>query len=139
MLYKEPPASVSEFLFLWEKVGGEDSTKGIRFDERKIHFEGFPYTEEPEWIRAYMDLATAICNEALITKKVKLAKAAPDNERYFFRVWLVRIGFSGEKYKSSRKVLLSKLEGNAAFRTRAQELEHRAKYERKRLGEDKEN
>ena len=86
-----------------------------------------------------MDLATAICNEALITKKVKLAKTAPDNERYFFRVWLVRIGFSGEKYKSSRKVLLSKLEGNAAFRTRAQELEHRAKYERKRLGEDKEN
>lgn len=139
MLYEEPPASVSEFLFLWEKAGGEDTTKGIRFDERKIHFEGFPCTEEPEWIRAYMDLATAICNEALITKKVKLTKAAPDNERYYFRVWLVRVGFSGDKYKSSRKVLLSKLEGNAAFRTRAQELEHKAKYERKKLSEDKEN
>ena len=58
-----------------------------------------------------MDLATAINNEALITKKVKGQQPKPENERYYFRVWLVRMGFSGDKFKSSRKVLLSNLEG----------------------------
>ena len=135
-LIKEQPASVSEFLFLWEKEGKE-VTSGITFDEKKIHFIGFPYTEEPEWIRAYMDLATAICNEARITKKVKCEKPEAENERYYFRVWLVRIGLTGEKYKSSRKALLSKLVGNAAFRTREQALIHNEKYVRRRTDEVK--
>ena len=138
-LLVEPQTSISEFLFLWESLGGEEATRGITFDDKKIHFIGFPYTEEPEWIRAYMDLATAICKEALITKKVKCEQAVSDNERYYFRVWLVRIGFTGDSFKSSRKVLLSNLEGNCAFRTKDQELVHREKYERRRADEAKQN
>ena len=137
-LEEEPQASVSEFLFLWREAGTE-SNIGIEFEENQIRFTGFPYAEEPEWVRAYMDLATAINNEALITKKVKCEKPTPDNERYYFRVWLVRIGFNGEKYKSSRKVLLSNLQGNCAFRTKDQALVHKEKYERRRADAAKEN
>ena len=135
-LIGEPPTSVSEFLFLWE-IAGKEVKSGIAFDEKKIHFIGFPYTEEPERIRAYMDLMTAICNEARIAKKVKCEKPEAENERYYFRVWLVRIGLTGEKYKSSRRVLLSKLVGNAAFRTREQALIHKEKYVRRRTDEVK--
>lgn len=137
-LNEEPQASVSEFLFSWREAGPK-STIGIEFEENQIHFTGFPYTEELEWVRAYMDLATAINNEALITKKVKCEKPTPDNERYYFRVWLVRIGFNGDKFKTSRKVLLSNLEGNSAFRTTDQALVHKEKYERRKADEAKQD
>ncbi|MDH7567954.1 MAG: virulence associated protein, partial [Clostridiales bacterium] len=40
-----------------------------------------------------------------------------ENEKYIFRVWLLRLGFIGDEYKEARKLLLDRLEGNAAFRT----------------------
>lgn len=131
-LVEEPPTSVSEFLFLWEQSGGSNATAGIDFDEKKIHYTGFPYTQVPEWIRAYMDLATAISEEAIAVKKVRLAKPEIENEKYYFRVWLVRIGLSGDNFKTTRKMLLSKLSGNSAFKTDAQALEHKNKYGRKK-------
>ena len=51
----------------------------------------------------------------------------------------MRIGFSGDKFKSSRKVLLSNLEGNSAFRTKDQALAHKEKYERRLADAAKEN
>lgn len=129
-LSKEPPANVSEFLFLWEQDSSDENTKGLTFDDKKIHFVGVPYTQEPEWLRAYMDLATAISDEALAAKKVRPLRAEAENERYYFRVWLVRIGLNGDDYKSTRKALLSKLSGNSAFKTEVQALRHKDKYGR---------
>ncbi|MDH7567953.1 MAG: virulence associated protein, partial [Clostridiales bacterium] len=40
-----------------------------------------------------------------------------ENEKYIFRVWLLRLGFIGNEFKAARKLLLDRLEGNAAFRT----------------------
>jgi len=40
-----------------------------------------------------------------------------ENEKYIFRVWLLRLGFIGDEYKAARKLLLDRLDGNAAFRT----------------------
>ena len=131
-LVEEPPTSVSEFLFSWEQLGGSNATTGISFDEKKIHFTGFPYTQEPEWVRAYMDFATAVTTEAIEAKKVRPLRTEVENEKYYFRVWLVRIGLSGDEFKSTRKVLLSKLSGNSAFKTDEQALEHKNKYGRKK-------
>ena len=79
-LREEPPTSVSEFLFSWNEAGGEEATKGISFDDEKIYFTGFPYTEDPEWIKAYTDLAAAIGNEACIARRIKFAKPEVDND-----------------------------------------------------------
>ncbi len=130
-IIKEPPTSVSEFLLLWNEAGGEEVTKGLAFDEEGIHFTGFPYTEDGEWTKAYTDLVAAIGNEACIARRVKFAKPDVENERYYFRVWLIRLGFDGDDYKISRKKLLSNLSGNSAFRTEEQRVLHAEKYRRK--------
>jgi hypothetical protein len=131
-LKEEPQESVSEFLFSWNEAGGCESTKGISFDEEKICFTGFPYTEDPEWVKAYTDLVSAIGKEAIAVKRVKLAKPDVENEKYYFRVWLVRIGFFGDEDKTTRKKLLSNLSGNSAFRTDEQRALHLQKYRRKK-------
>lgn len=131
-LIKEPPTSVGEFLFSWNEAGGEDVSRGLAFDEEGVHFTGFPFTEDDEWIKAYMDLAAAIWNEACITRRVKFSKPDVENEKYYFRVWLVRLGFDGDEYSASRKKLLSSLDGNSAFRTEEQKLKHAEKYRRGR-------
>ena len=40
-----------------------------------------------------------------------------DNEKYAFRCFLLRLGFIGEEFKQSRKILLSNLDGSSAFKT----------------------
>lgn len=40
-----------------------------------------------------------------------------DNDKFTFRVWLVKIGMVGDEYKAARKVLIERLEGNSAFRS----------------------
>jgi len=40
-----------------------------------------------------------------------------DNDKFTFRVWLVKIGMVGDEYKIARKVLLERLKGNSAFRS----------------------
>lgn len=40
----------------------------------------------------------------------------PENEKYAFRCWLLRLGFIGPDYKEFRKVLCENLTGSAAFR-----------------------
>ncbi len=126
-LREEPPTSVSEFLSLWEQAG-KDVTKGLSFDNEKIYFTGFPYTEDPDLVRAYSDLVAGIGNEACNSRRIKFAKPVIENEKYYFRVWLVRLGFDGDEYKTSRKKLLANLSGSAAFRTEEQRLIHLQKH-----------
>lgn len=40
------------------------------------------------------------------------------NEKYAFRVWLLRLGFVGDDYKTERKVLLAKLSGDGVYANR---------------------
>ena len=130
-LTEEPPTSLDRFLFLWNEAGGIEATRGIGLSEERISFSGFPYSEDPEWVNAYTDLVSAIGKEARITKRVKLEQSEPENEKYYFRVWLVRLGFGGDEYKTSRKKLLMNLSGNSAFRTEDQREVHLNKYRRK--------
>ena len=39
------------------------------------------------------------------------------NEKYAFRCFLLRLGFIGDEYKLSRKLLLANLDGSSAFKT----------------------
>jgi CRISPR/Cas system-associated protein endoribonuclease Cas2 len=39
-----------------------------------------------------------------------------ENEKYSFRCFLLKLGFIGDGYKVARKILLSRLEGNSAWR-----------------------
>ncbi len=39
-----------------------------------------------------------------------------DNEKYTFRVWLLRLGMIGDEFKTARKHLLDHLDGNIAWK-----------------------
>ena len=42
-----------------------------------------------------------------------------ENEKYYMRVWLVRLGLEGAEGKRVRKVMLKNLKGHTSFRTKA--------------------
>ena len=50
-----------------------------------------------------------------------------ENEKYYMRVWLVRLGLGGKGGKEVRKILLEKLNGHTAFRTEADKEKWMAK------------
>lgn len=127
-IMEEPPETADAFISLWEECGSEDMTKGIDFYDGKVTFTGFPVTEDSEWVKAYTELAAAINKLALDAKYIKLKKEPIENEKYSFRVWLVRIGFGGNEHKTSRKLLLGNLSGHTAFRTDEQKELHKQKY-----------
>lgn len=135
IMEQEEPKSVEEFISLWEECGGEDATRGIDFYEGKINFTGFPVTEDSDWIGAFTELAARINKLALDSKRISVKKEPIENEKYYFRVWLVRIGFGGKEHKMSRKLLLSKLSGHTAFRAEEQKELHKKKYQELRAKE----
>lgn len=131
-IMEEPPETAEAFVSLWEECGSEDMTKGLDFYEGKVNFTGFPVTEDSDWVKAYTELAAAINKLALEAKYIKLKKEPIENEKYSFRVWLVRIGFGGNEHKTSRKLLLGNLSGHTAFRTDEQKEQHKQKYQAKK-------
>ena len=52
-------------------------------------------------------------------KRIVPKEIAEPNEKYAFRIWLIRLGMNGEGCKTDRKILLQNLSGHTAFRTEA--------------------
>ena len=46
-----------------------------------------------------------------------------DNEKFAFRVFLIRLGFVGDEFKLARKILMKNLSGNSAFKNGAPQAE----------------
>ncbi len=136
-LEEELPQTTDEFLLLWEKTGSDGMTKGLEFDAERISFIGFPPIKEAGWMKAYADLVGMMNTQAIKVKRIELKKTIIENEKYYFRVWLSRLGFGGNEYKTSRKLLLSKLSGHTAFRTEEQKELHKQKYQGKQTKEVK--
>ncbi|MCD7829828.1 MAG: virulence protein [Clostridiales bacterium] len=88
----------------------------IEISEDKVEFPWFPFTAEPEEIEAYSYLVTALCKMARYQRRITAKDSAPENQKYAFRCFLLRLGFVGDQYKSARKILLRNLPGNSAFR-----------------------
>lgn len=92
---------------------------GIKVKEDMITITGFPDTEN------YRILANAMINAAEAARWISPDETIEENEKYYMRAWLVRIGLGGSQYKELRKNMLYNLNGNAAFRTK--EIEARWK------------
>ena len=95
----------------------EEETAGLEFTQDRIRFCGFPLDEEVS--NVYTELVCHMVKAAKELKKVSPLETKEENEKYYMRIWLVRIGFGGAEGKEVRKVLLSKLKGHTAFRTEA--------------------
>lgn len=134
-LNDEGPETIDDFLEFHQSYLSDGVIEGIRFLDKKISFTGFPETEDPETIKAYMDLAELMNKQALNQKRIKPEPAKKGNDKYAFRIWLTRIGMNGDDYKISRKILLENLSGNSAFRTEEQAERFRAQHRKEKAND----
>lgn len=65
---------------------------------------------------AYSCLVTAICNMAKNQKRVTATEKPEENAKYAMRLFLIRLGFIGNEYKTARKILLRNLAGNSSWK-----------------------
>lgn len=106
-----------EFLELLHSCKGNERNKGFYFTVDEIVFEAFPFSENGEDMGAYAKLASSMCAAALDSKRVNPAETIAENEKYYMRIWLLRLNLGGAEGKKIRKVMLANLKGHSAFRT----------------------
>lgn len=94
---------------------GQDC-KGIAFADQNAAFP-FPMELGGEKLRAFTELAAMMVKHAREKKRINHKETIEENEKYYMRVWLLRLGFGGAGGKETRKVLLADLKGHSAFRT----------------------
>ena len=82
----------------------------------KIRFPWFRFSSEPEEATAYTQLIIALVKMANESKRIIAKERTVENEKYAFRCFLLRLGFIGDEYTASRKILLKNLNGSSAFR-----------------------
>ena len=76
---------------------------------------------------------------AMTQKRVQAKDVDDSNEKYAFRVWLIRLGLNGAEYKEDRKRLMANLSGHSAFRNDAERERWEAKQKAKRDAQKEEN
>lgn len=89
-----------------------------------IELRGFNSELHAGKIRAYIVFALAMNHQALTQKSASYRKVQEENEKFAMRVYLNRIGFIGDEFKSCRKHLYEHLDGNAAWRYGSKENCH---------------
>ena len=61
--------------------------------------------------------ATALVRTAAKLKRVNPTEREVENGKYAFRCFLLRLGFIGDDFKQSRKILLSNFEGSSSYKS----------------------
>ena len=81
----------------------------------RIEFGWFRPTDDQVEITAYYQLVQGLCELARSQKRVLATEHPVESDRYALRCLLLRIGFIGDEYKTSRKILLRNLEGSTSY------------------------
>ena len=112
---------------------------GISFDSDKLTFDGFGRAADADHVHTFMKLAGAMNRMALTQQRVQAKDVDDTNEKYAFRVWLIRLGVNGADCKADRKRLMANLSGHTAFRNDAERERWEAKQKAKRDAQKEEN
>ena len=100
---------------LIRKALGIDSL-AFEIHEDRVSFPWF-IDPAPDYALAYTQFIAAICKMSTEQKRITARVREVNNEKYAFRCFLLRLGFIGNEFKQSRKILLSNLDGSSAFKT----------------------
>ena len=130
-LNRQKPNSFSRIETIWYEGYHENRTR--HYHDSRYHFlnlhsffngnrtvelRGFNSELHAGKIRAYIVFALALNHQALTQKSASSRKVQSENEKFAMRVYLNRIGFIGDEFKSCREHLYQHLDGNAAWRYR---------------------
>ena len=88
----------------------------VEVGSETVDFPWFAELPEPEEVKAYTHLISAICKMSAAQKRINAKEKPVENEKYAFRCFLLRLGFIGAEYKAERKILLRNFEGSSAYR-----------------------
>ena len=105
----------------------------IDVDEEKVSFPWFSCNLDADTVQAYTQFIEALCKMSANQKRVQAKEKQVENEKYAFRCFLLRLGFIGDEYKQTRKILLKNFDGSSAFRTQEAADKYRAQQEAKRV------
>ena len=111
-----------------------DSDWEFDLADKTLSFSFFNASLDTEEVLAFVTFCQKLSEQAKLQKFSSTKQKEATNDRYTFRCFLLKLGFIGAEYKTERKILLSKLEGSAAFRT----IEAQQAAEAKRKGSSSE-
>lgn len=121
-------SGVNEAIEAGEITGHSDLD--IDLVDKTISFSFFNASLDAEEIHAFALLCWQLNEQAKKQKFTSVKQKETENDKFAMRCFLLKLGFIGEEYKAERKIILSKLDGHAAYRT----LEAQQAAEAKRKG-----
>lgn len=140
---RQKPKTRSELQALW--YNGRDGSHQHYHDSRyhclnlhsvfqkgTIEFRAFNGSIHAGKLKAYIQFCMAITAQAYNQRSASPNKTVSDNEKYTFRVWLLRLGLIGEDFKTARKHLLDHLDGNIAWKSPEQAEAQKERLRKKR-------
>lgn len=101
---------------LLKKALGTDTLE-IEMSNDRIFFPWFTLHGLEGEADAYTRLAAALCRMANTVTRVTAKECDTENEKFAFRLFLIRLGFVGNEYKTARKILLRNLTGNSSWKS----------------------
>ena len=87
----------------------------IEEHDNQVSFPWWPTMPDFDAITAYTSFLAALCKMSKEQKRITVKEKLVENEKYAFRCFLLRLGFIGDEYKLSRKILCRNLCGNSAY------------------------
>ena len=126
-LMENTPETMEDFKALLD-AAKEDGLTGFEFAEGKVTLTYAAHQDEPERNMLYAMLTARILKAAKEATRVFPERQEPENEKYFARAWLLRIGYGGADSKAERNLLLKHLKGHSAFPNDDAANRHKEKY-----------
>jgi hypothetical protein len=103
----------------------------IEFKDGKVTFNWLRFGADDEIVQAWSAFLAAAVKFSKTAKRVTGKDSTVGNEKFSFRVFLVRLGMNDITNKVHRKVLLKNLPGDAAFATPESKSRWQAKHPNK--------
>ena len=126
-LMEQTPETAADFIPLLDAAKGDGMT-GFQFADGKITLTFAAHQDEPERNMVYAMLTARILKAAKEATRAFPERQEPENEKYFARAWLMRIGYGGADSKAERLLLLKHLKGHSAFPNDEAAEKHKTKY-----------
>ena len=143
---RQKPSTMEQLKRIWYN-GGDGSREHYHhsryhclnlhsvFQKGTVEFRAFNGNLHAGKIKAYIQFCLAITAQALNQRSASPVKTQSTNEKYTFRVWLLRLGMIGDEFKTARKHLLDHLEGCIAWKDPAQAEKQKERLRQKREAE----
>ena len=128
-LQQEPITDQTSFFAIYQNY--EKDGHGFAITPNMITFYFSP-TGNAVKNRAFVELAAFMVSAARKAKRINPATRKPENEKYYLRMWLLRIGMGTKASHESRMALLKGLNGWSAFRSEEEARKHAERQKERR-------